>query len=204
MYWTNQVRWIAPNELTVSFWLFYLCDQIIWSCCLNVIISLLDWSVRLSLRWSHESKIKMDEETNELISKVKQWSCCYSHMPQCQMIGTLTFSSYSTHQQNKRRMKWRTRERGKESYTEEGRMIRANTNWSFGDEIIHSHPWQMDECLWRPLHPQRERISENKRNWFSPTGKESMSEGHLSALLLFLVGIWGHCPKCENYFLKIC
>lgn len=52
-----------------------------------------------------------------------------------------------------------------------------DTNWSFGGEISHSHPGRMDECLWWPLQVRAGRVSENKRNWFGPSGGESMCEG---------------------------
>lgn len=49
----------------------------------------------------------------------------------------------------------------------------------------------MDECLWWPLQVQAGRVSENKRNWFGPSGGESMCEGHVRALVLFRRGPWG-------------
>lgn len=41
----------------------------------------------------------------------------------------------------------------------------------------------------------RGTISENKRNWFGPSGKESMCEGHVSASLMFCVETWGGLSK---------
>lgn len=46
----------------------------------------------------------------------------------------------------------------------------------------------------------RGTVSETKRNWFGPRGKESMCEGHVSASLLFCVETWRDCPKCSNYW----
>lgn len=107
-------------------------------------------------------------------------------------VCSLAFSSYSAHQQNSGRMKWRRqreKERGKRR-EDRGRRER-DTNWSFGGQISHSHPGRMDECLWWPLQVQAGRVSENKRNWFGPSGGESMCEGHVSAALLFCAGLWG-------------
>lgn len=101
------------------------------------------------------------------------------------VIRTLAFSSYSAHQQSSKRMKWR-RQREKKKRERE-----RDTNWSFGGQISHSHPGWMDECLWWPLQVQAGRDSENKRNWFGPSGGESMCEGHGSAVLLFCAGLWG-------------
>lgn len=95
-------------------------------------------------------------------------------------------------------------EGGKErhnTHIEKGKKMekdRANTNWSFGGEISHSHPGWMDECLWWPLQVQGGRLSENKRNWFGPSGKGINVWGAFKCPAVCFLQGYGGCPKFEG------
>lgn len=100
-----------------------------------------------------------------------------------------------------RRKEMRRRERTTQRTRRKGKKMekdRANTNWSFGGEISHSHPGWMDECLWWPLQVQGGRVSENKRNWFGPLGKGINVWGAFKCpAAVFLQGCGG-CLKFEG------
>lgn len=134
----------------------------------------------LSLKWKVTCVKYIDRWTQELTVLQGQMviALLLSHATK---ICTLTFSSYSAHQQNSTRMKWRGQiERGREKKKEKGIQIDRLVARSV---IVILGGW-MNVF-------DGQRLSENKRNWLGPSGRESMCEGHVSAVLLICAGLWG-------------
>lgn len=82
-----------------------------------------------------------------------------------------------------RKRKERGRERGK-TEKERGKQIDRLVSRSV---IVILVGWMNvfdGHCRFR-----QRRVSENERNWFGPSGGESMCEGHVSAVVLFCAGL---------------
>lgn len=155
---------------------------------------LIPWMIcRLSLTWRVSCVKNRDRWTYELA--VLQGQIVIALLLSHATVSKRSVLSLFHHilHINKIAREWSEGDKERKRREGEGRRGKRerDTNWSFGGEISHSHPGRMDECLWWPLQVQAGRVSENKRNWFGPSGGESMCEGHVSAVVLFCAGLWG-------------
>ena len=166
-----------------------------------MILCLHEWSVGFSLPWKVTCVKTTDRWTLELA--VLQGQIVIALLLSHATVSERSAASLFHHilHINKTAREWnegdRERERGRrQTKKEKGIQIDRLVARSV---IVTPPPPRMDECLWWPLQVQAGRASETKRNWFGPSGGESMCEGHVSAVLLICAGLRGVVQSLRGF-----